>query len=92
MSELIEILRDKGANVDYNDPYIPTLPATRKYKYDMKSVDLTKENLARYDLILLSTDHDEYDYKFICENSSLILDTRNAFNNCGIRKDHIVKG
>lgn len=90
--KLIEILREKGANVDYNDPLIPTLPATRKYQYDMQSVEITKENLANYDLVLLSTDHDAYDYKFICENSSLILDTRNAFNNCGINEDHIVKG
>ena len=90
--KLIEILRDKGANVDYNDPLIPTLPATRKYKYDMQSVEITKENLANYDLVLLSTDHDAYDYQFICENSSLILDTRNAFNDCGTDKSHVVKG
>ncbi|MEN8192419.1 MAG: nucleotide sugar dehydrogenase [Bacteroidota bacterium] len=90
--KLIEILRDKGASVDYNDPFIPNLPATRKYKYDMESIDITEENLAKYDLVLLSTDHDAYDYKFICKNSSLILDTRNAFKNCGIEKDHIVKG
>lgn len=90
--KLIEILRDKGASVDYNDPFIPNLPATRKYKYDMESIDITEENLAKYDLVLLSTDHDAYVYKFICKNSSLILDTRNAFSNCGIEKDHIVKG
>ncbi|NOX65109.1 MAG: nucleotide sugar dehydrogenase [Chlorobi bacterium] len=90
--KLIEILREKGANVDYNDPLIPTLPATRKYKYDMQSIELTKENLDKYDLVLLSTDHDAYDYKFICDNSSLILDTRNAFNNCSGDKGHIVKG
>ncbi len=90
--KLIEILRDKGANVDYNDPLIPTLPATRKYQYNMQSVELTKDNLSKYDLVLLSTDHDAYDYKFICENSALILDTRNAFNDCDADKSHIVKG
>ena len=90
--KLVEILRDKGANVDYNDPFLPILPATRKYQYDMESVELSKENLANYDLVLLSTDHDSYDYKFICENSSLILDTRNAFKDCDDKKDHIIKG
>ena len=89
--KLIEVLRDKGAEVDYNDPFIPVLKATRKYNYSMESVELTKDNLAKYDLVLLSTDHDSYDYEFLCENSSLILDTRNAFCNCGIKKDHIVK-
>ncbi len=77
--KLIEIFRNKGAEVDYNDPYVPKLPATRKYQYDMTSIELTAENLAKYDLVLLSTDHDDYDYQFIYENSNLIIDTRNAF-------------
>lgn len=47
----------------------------------MKSVELTKENIAGFDLIILATDHQDYDYKFISENEKLILDTRNAFGN-----------
>ncbi len=77
--KLVEILRDKGAEVDYSDPYIPKLPPTRKYQYDMESVELTKENLKKYDLVLLSTNHDNFDYEVIVENASLILDTRNTF-------------
>lgn len=42
--KLIEILREKGAKVDYNDPYVPKLPKTRKYQYDMESVELSKKN------------------------------------------------
>ena len=71
---------EKGAEVDYNDPYVPKLPPTRKYNYDMSSVELTKENLQSYDLVLLSTDHDDYDREFIKSNSKLIVDTRNFFN------------
>lgn len=78
--KLIEILREKGAEVDYNDPYVPKLPPTRKYKYDMSSVELTKENLQSYDLVLLSTDHDDYDKELIRKHSKLIVDTRNFFN------------
>lgn len=78
--KLIEIFREKGAIVDYHDPFIPTMPDTRKYHYQMKSVDLTKENLESYDLILLSTDHDDLDYEFVYKNSTLILDTRNIFS------------
>ncbi|MHB1688528.1 MAG: nucleotide sugar dehydrogenase [Ignavibacteriaceae bacterium] len=79
--KLIEILREKGAEVDYNDPYVPKLPPSRKYKYDMTSVELTKENLAGYDLVLLSTDHTSYkdNSTFIIQHSKLIIDTRNAF-------------
>jgi len=79
--KLIEILREKGAEVDYNDPYIPILPKTRKYNYDMKSVELTTENIAKYDLVLLSTDHDDYKehLELIHKNAKIILDTRNMF-------------
>ncbi len=90
--KLIEILREKGAEVDYNDPYVPELPETRKYNYQMKSVELTDKTLKKYDLVLLSTDHTNYDYKFIAENAKLILDTRNAFEKAGIKSSKLFKG
>jgi UDP-N-acetyl-D-glucosamine dehydrogenase len=90
--KLIEILREKGAKVDYNDPYVPKLPKTRKYQYDMESVELSKKNLAKFDLVLLSTDHSDYNYKFITINSKLILDTRNAFERAGIKSEKVFKG
>lgn len=91
--KLIEILREKGAEVDYNDPYIPKLPATRKYKYDMSSVELTEKNLQKYELVLLSTDHTYYkkNSEFIIQNSKLIIDTRNAFAGNDFSSDKIYK-
>jgi UDP-N-acetyl-D-glucosamine dehydrogenase len=89
--KLIEILHEKGAEVDYNDPYVPKLPATRKYKFDMTSVELTAHNLSKYDLVLLSTDHDDYDAKHISDHSKLIVDTRNFFARNGIIASHIYK-
>lgn len=89
--KLIEILREKGAEVDYSDPYIPVLPKTRKYKFDMNSVLLTKENIGKYDVVLLSTDHDDFDYKFIAECAQLVVDTRNAFGKNGIVAENIKK-
>lgn len=90
--KLIEIIKESGAKVDYNDPYVPKLPRTRKYQFDMKSVALSKKNLANYDLVLLSTDHTVYDYKFIEANSKIILDTRNAFEKAGVKSKKIFKG
>ncbi len=90
--KLIEILREKGAEVSYNDPYVPKLFKTRKYDYEMESIELTIENLNNYDLVLLSTDHSNYDYSFIHNNSKLILDTRNAFEKAGIKSDKVFKG
>ncbi|MHB9040134.1 MAG: nucleotide sugar dehydrogenase [Melioribacteraceae bacterium] len=89
--KLIELLILKNAVVDYSDPYIAKLPATRKYKFDMSSVELTKENLKNYDVVVLSTDHDSFDYKFILENSNLIVDTRNKFNALNLNSAKVYK-
>jgi UDP-N-acetyl-D-glucosamine dehydrogenase len=77
--KLIELLQDKGARVDYNDDYVTEIPRLRKYTFNKKSVKITKGNLAKYDVVLLSTDHTYYDYGFILKNSKIIVDTRNAF-------------
>jgi len=89
--KLIEIFRERGAVVDYNDPYVPKLPKTRKYNYHMESVELTKENLKKYDIVLLSTDHTDYNYKLIAENAAIVVDTRNAFERHGIKAKNIFK-
>jgi UDP-N-acetyl-D-glucosamine dehydrogenase len=89
--KLIEIFESKGAFVDYSDSYIPKLPSTRKYSYDKESVKLTEENLKKYDIVVLSTDHDNFDYKLIAENSKLIIDTRNVFSRNGLSNTNIYK-
>lgn len=89
--KLIEIYREKGAKVEYFDPLIPMLPKTRKYDYNMKSIKLTKEKLKSFDLVVLSTDHSIFDYKFIARNSKVIVDSRNAFESKGIKTKNIFK-
>lgn len=89
--KLIEILLKKGAEVAYYDPYIPSLPKTRKYRFEIKSTDLSQDSIKRFDAVLISTDHDSIDYKLIAENASLILDTRNIFGRLGINSPKIYK-
>jgi UDP-N-acetyl-D-glucosamine dehydrogenase len=89
--KLIEILEDKNALVDFSDPFVPKLTRSRKYDYHKQSIPLTEENLSAYDLILLSTDHDMFDYQFIAEHSRIIVDTRNAFERHGIKSANIFK-
>jgi len=89
--KLIEIMLDKGALVDYNDPLIPELPDMRNYDIKKKSVELTPENLASYDCVLISTDHTVYDWDFIVKHSKLVIDTRNATQNVLECRDKIVK-
>jgi UDP-N-acetyl-D-glucosamine dehydrogenase len=76
--KIIELLEQKGAYVDYNDPYIPVAPKMRKFKVEKKSVCLTPKNIKRYDCVVIVTDHSSYDYEMILKNSKLIVDTRNV--------------
>lgn len=85
--KLIEIIQHKNGVVDYSDPFVPKLPPTRNYKFEMESVDLKPEVIKDYDAILLSTDHDIFDYEMIANNAQLIIDTRNAFGKRGFTKN-----
>ena len=87
--KIMELLEEKGAVTDYNDPYIPIIKSTRKYKKftGKKSIPLKKINA--YDCVVILTDHTFYDFKAIEEHSSIIVDTRNA---CGkIKSDKVIK-
>jgi UDP-N-acetyl-D-glucosamine dehydrogenase len=88
--KLMELLREQGATIDYNDPHIPEIPRLRKYAIKMKSVSLSNGALPGYDAVLISTDHSEYDYNFIYENANLIIDTRNALNS-SLKDGKVVK-
>lgn len=75
---VIELLRERGALVDYNDPYFAQLPKMRRYDLRLSSVPLTAASLADYDAVLIVTDHSAYDYEFIARHARLLVDTRNA--------------
>ena len=89
--ELIELLRGKGAKVDYNDPYIPQTKKTREYDLKMKSVPLTPANIKKYDCLLVATAHSDYDMNMIVKNAKLVIDTRNACENVKAGKHKVVK-
>jgi UDP-N-acetyl-D-glucosamine dehydrogenase len=77
--KLLELLTDRGAKIDYNDPYFPALQKMRHYDFShMRSVDLAPERLGGYDCVLIATDHSSYDYDCIVRHARLVADTRNA--------------
>ncbi len=84
---IIELLREKGALVSYNDPFFPTVGRGRHYDLNMSNTPL--ENLGQYDAVVIVTDHSSYDFKRIVEESRLVVDTRNATK--GIVSGKIVK-
>ena len=89
--ELIELLRHHGAKVDYNDPYIPQTHRQREHDLRMKSKKLSATMLKSYDCVLIATDHSDYDYQWIVDHASLVVDTRNAAGNCKRGKKKIVR-
>jgi UDP-N-acetyl-D-glucosamine dehydrogenase len=73
-----EILEARGAAVCYHDPFVPRFPHTRKYDYAAESRPLTAELLKGVDAVVVVTDHDAVDYRFVVENAPLVVDTRHA--------------
>jgi UDP-N-acetyl-D-glucosamine dehydrogenase len=84
---VIELLREQGAEVVYNDPYFPTVGRGRHYNLNMTCTPL--DNLGQYDCVLIMTDHSDYDYNAIVNQSKLVVDSRNATK--GIKSDKIVR-
>jgi UDP-N-acetyl-D-glucosamine dehydrogenase len=90
--KILQLLLARGAQVDYNDPYFPQLHKMRHYDYShLRSVPVTPENLARYDCVLISTDHSSYDYQAIVDAASLVVDTRNATRAVARGREKIVR-
>ncbi|MBA7649542.1 UDP-N-acetyl-D-glucosamine 6-dehydrogenase [subsurface metagenome] len=73
--KLIQLLREKGAKVSYNDPYIAKIQISED---TLTSVELTEEHLSRADCVVIATDHSHYDYQYIADKASLIFDARGA--------------
>jgi UDP-N-acetyl-D-glucosamine dehydrogenase len=89
--ELIELLKGKGAKVDYNDPFIDRTHKQRNYDLQMKSKALSARMIKSYDVVLISTDHSDYDYEWIVRNAKLVVDTRNATSKIKQGRNRIVQ-
>jgi UDP-N-acetyl-D-glucosamine dehydrogenase len=76
--ELIELLRERGADVSYCDPYIPVARRVRKFDLQMTSVPCTPEAFAAFDAVLLATPHKQFREASLYAGVTLLVDTRNA--------------
>jgi len=89
--KIMQLLQQRGAHVEYNDPYFPQMHKMRHYNFEnMKSVSISKDMLAKYDAALIATDHSSYDYHAIVDGSKLVVDTRNATRRVTRNRDRIV--
>ncbi len=86
--DVIGLLEQKGARVSYHDPYVPRI------KHDGSShesvPDLMKA-VREADCVVIVTNHSQYDYAALLENSRLIVDTRNALGKAGKASPKVVR-
>jgi UDP-N-acetyl-D-glucosamine dehydrogenase len=77
--EIMELLRARGAVLTYSDPHVPSFPKMRHHRFDLTSLELTADTLTTHDAVLLTTDHDAFDYDLIAEHARLIIDSRGRY-------------
>lgn len=73
--DIIKLLREKGADVSYSDPYVPIV---RAEGFDMHSLDASPDTLKQMDCLVITTGHTNFDYDAIVASGTPIVDTRNA--------------
>ena len=76
--DIIDTFHKNNIAVSYYDPIIPYLKLNH---INLKSIGLNKQQLMKFDCVIIAVDHSSLDYKFILDNSKLVFDTRNAYRN-----------
>lgn len=89
--KIIEFLQKDQAEVVYHDPYVQRVYLPGQNEKYMQSLDLTEEEIARADCVLIVTDHTCVDYQWVADHARLILDARNATKNVQKGKEKITK-
>jgi UDP-N-acetyl-D-glucosamine dehydrogenase len=87
--KIISLLKEKGARVAYNDPYVPRSSGHREYPgLELRSVSLTTRRLKASDAVVIATDHSAYDFDWIARTAPLVVDTRNAVRK---KRNNVIK-
>ncbi len=91
--KILSLLRERGVQIDYYDPYIPEIRTAREHAElsGLRSIEWSVENLKTYDAALICTDHDGVDYEALVRNCQLVVDTRNATQSVNDLRERIVK-
>jgi UDP-N-acetyl-D-glucosamine dehydrogenase len=77
---LMELLEERGATVDYYDPYVPMIKPTREHSQfaGRKSVEWKRSTIESFDAVLIATNHSSVNYQELGDWARCIVDTRNA--------------
>jgi UDP-N-acetyl-D-glucosamine dehydrogenase len=92
---IIELLLNAGAQVVYNDPYVPSYivgqDVFHRGKVTLVSQDLSPSLLAAQDAVVIVSDHRVYDYPWLVRHARLVMDTRNATQGISTGREKIVR-
>ena len=85
--ELLDLLSERGAVVDYYDPHIPVIGPTREHAnwQGKESIEWNQGEISGYDLVLIATDHKAFNHEELINWAPLIVDTRNAIDKSGYK-------
>ena len=78
--KILDLLIEKGAQAEFSDPFFESIPITRKHNLKIQSKNIDSKTLKDFDLVILVTDHDDFDYDLIQKYSYKIIDTRGRFD------------
>jgi UDP-N-acetyl-D-glucosamine dehydrogenase len=84
--DIMETLRERGAKLEYSDPYVPTLRFAGKR---LNSVTLTPAQLRRFDCVIVATAHTNVAYSTVLKHSQMVVDSRNVYQ--GRRSSKIIR-
>ena len=76
---ILELLQERGAQIAYSDPYVPSFPPMREHHFDLTSVELNQQTIKDFDCIVISTAHKDFDFNFLQQYAQLIIDTRGIY-------------
>jgi UDP-N-acetyl-D-glucosamine dehydrogenase len=77
---LMDLLKNRGAEVSYYDPFVPIIRPTREHPHwaGTPSVSWNRDTVAAFDLALVATNHANVNYQQLADWSPCVVDTRNA--------------
>src|SRR5438876_3402197 len=84
---LMDLLSERGAELEYYDPYVPVIKPTREHSHfaGRKSVEWNRATIESFDVVLIATNHSCVNYQELANWAQCIVDTRNAMSRTHVR-------
>jgi UDP-N-acetyl-D-glucosamine dehydrogenase len=90
---LMDLLSERGAELEYYDPYVPVIKATREHPQfaGRKSIEWNRTTIESFDVVLIATNHSCVNYQDLADWAHCIVDTRNAMSGTHVRPGKVWK-